>query len=198
MIKESDKYSDIEKIVKMLDGTSFAIHEANRDKENFEKYKNGNTEELSEETIKDMRLLQLLQRLGYPMEELGTYLFKDVIAEVYNSIQDESGKKDIDKCRSIMVDLNNPFSNLYHYIAREWKELGIKSFHLFIKKATDKIDYNSIDKGLSKKIYGILPEDNNYGLHAFQIAAYALDESSYVDTLQYQQPKTKELKLNDN
>lgn len=197
MIKLTENRKDVEKILTMLDSTSFARYEAKKDKENFEKYKKGEYSDSSNNTLNNMKILDLLQRLGYPMEELGTYLLKDVIAEVYNYIQDENGNKDVDKCNSIIKELNNPFSNVYHYIAREWKEIGIKTLHLFIQRAQNRIDYNSIDKELSKNIYGNNLEDKNYGFHAFQIAAYALDKSSYVDTLEYQQPKSKVLKLNN-
>ena len=184
MNKLHKKNSDIEKILKMLDGTSFARYEASKDKENFEKYKRNERADFKEETLNNMKILDLLQRLGYSMEELGTYLLKDVIVEVYNYIQDKNGNKNMDRCSSIMAELNNPFSNFYLHIAREWKELGIKPFHLFIKKAQDTIDYKSIDKELSRKIYGNNLENSNYGIHAFQVAAYALDKSSFVDTLQ--------------
>ncbi|MEE3342570.1 MAG: hypothetical protein VZS44_00585 [Bacilli bacterium] len=191
-----DNIVDVDKVLKMLDSTSFARNEANKDKENFEKYKKNEDNFFDEDILDNMRLLDLLQRLGYPMEELGTYLFKDVIYEVYNYIKDDNGDRDDEKCSHIMKELSNPFSSFYLYIAREWKELGIKPFHLFIRRSQDNIDYKSIDKGLVKKIYGNNMGDSNYGFHAFQIAAYALDKSSFVDTLQYQH-KVKELIFDD-
>ena len=37
------------------------------------------------------------------MDELGTYLYKDVIAEAYEKVKDVSRRKDMDKCRDLIA-----------------------------------------------------------------------------------------------
>ena len=182
-----------EELIRVLQGTSFALYEAKKDKEKYENYKKGELKSIDEETNKDLKILDILERLGYSMNELGTYLYKDLIKEVCDEMKDVSTRRDMDKCRILLSELTNIYSNLYHYIAREWKEMGIKTFHLYIGQATERIDKEKIDQELSKKIYGNNPKPQDYGLHAFQIAAYTLNKYSYDNTKKYQQPKVKKL-----
>ena len=193
MIKDCKEFTEVEQILMIMDGTSFAMYEANLDKENYENFKKGVTKDIDKDTLKDMKILNLLERLGYPMNEIGTYFFKDVISDAYDSIQDVHGRRDMDKCRNLLSQLTDTFSDFYRYIATDWKEIGITSFHLYIQKSLEQIDNNKVDKELSKRIYGNNSEDNNYGLHAFQIAAYALDKYSFNDTKEYKQPKVRNL-----
>ena len=189
---EETKISNKE-VRRVLQGTSFAIYEAKKDKEKYTLYKNGQLEELGEETERQMQILNILEKLGFSMNELGTFLYKDLIHEVCEEIKDVSTRRDIDKCRKILTELTDVYSNLYHYIAREWKEMGIKTFHLYIGQAIERIDTNKIDKELSKKIYGNSNEEKNYGLHAFQIAAYIQNKYTHTNEEEYEKPKIKKL-----
>ena len=191
-------FSYLENMITILNGTSFAILEAKRDKSNYIKYKEGITDNFPEEVLTSMKILDILNNLGYPMNELGTYLYKDVILEVYNSIQNISNRNDIEKCRKLLEELNDTFSNFYHYIAREWKELGVKPFHLYIQQSIERINNNNINKELSKKIYGDKEEEKNYGLNAFQIAAYVSNKYSFNNTKEYQKPIIKKLSNTPN
>lgn len=205
MVQAAEKFTDEERLRLVLHGTSFAMYEANEDKENYIKFKNGKADNFSDSTIRDMNLLEILERLGYSMDELGTYLYKDLIAETYEKIKDVSSRNDMDKCRAIMSSLTDAFSGFYRYIAREWKEMGVKSFHLYIQKAISKVSDEAVDMELSKKIFGDNPEEKNYGLQAFQIAAYAAKKYSFDDVEEYKKPLVKklsnipdDLKLKDN
>ena len=180
-------------LIRVLQGTSFAIYSAKKDKEKYELYKKEELKNINEETRRELKILDILERLGYPMNELGTYLYKDLINEVCDEMKDVSTRRDIDKCRILLQELTDIYSNLYHYIAREWKEMGIKTFHLYIGQATERIDKEKIDKELSKKIYGNNHKSQDYGLHAFQIAAYTLNKYSYDNIEVYKQPKIKKL-----
>ena len=182
-----------EELIRVLQGTSFAVYSAKKDKEKYELYKKGELKNIDEETKKELKILDILERLGYPMNELGTYLYKDLINEVCDEMKGVSTRRDIDKCRILLQELTDTYSNLYHYIAREWKEMGIKTFHLYIGQATERIDKEKIDKELSKKIYGNNHNSQDYGLHAFQIAAYTLNKYSYDNIKVYEQPKIKKL-----
>ena len=46
------------------------------------RYKNGNISDISEIEQLKMETLDLLESLGYPMDEFGTYLYKDVITTI--------------------------------------------------------------------------------------------------------------------
>lgn len=178
MIKRLVDLTELEKLNMLIDGTSYAMFEAHLDKEAYEKSKKGELEEISEIQERDIKILRILEGLGYPMDELGTYLYKDVIAEAYEKVKDVSSRRDMDKCRELMASLNDAYSDFYRWIARDDKEMGVKSFHFYIGEAISKIDDNSIDKELAIKVFGSNPEDLNYGLQAFQLACYASDRYS--------------------
>lgn len=178
MIKRLVDLTELEKLNMLIDGTSYAMFEAHLDKEAYEKSKKGELEEISEIQERDIKILRILEGLGYPMDELGTYLYKDVIAEAYEKVKDVSSRRDMDKCRELMASLNDAYSDFYRWIARDDKEMGVKSFHFYIGEAISKIDDNSIDKELAIKVFGSNPEYLNYGLQAFQLACYASNRYS--------------------
>ena len=201
MVQSLDKFSKEQNLNMILSGSSLAMFCANKAKEKYSKYLNGQSENFSENEIRDMRLLNLLDRLGFNLDELGTYLYKDLVAEIYEQIKDASNRRDMDKCRALMLELSNAYSNIYHYVARECNEIGVKSFHLYIEKAIENIDEEKVDVALAHKVYGDNPEEQNYGLEAFRLAAYAANKYAY----NYHKPKVRKLsnfpeniKLKDN
>ena len=192
MVKERRLFSEYENLLLIVNGVSYAMNEANEDKKRYSLFKQGYTQVFTEEENKNMQVLSILERLGYSLDELGTYLYKDVIVEVYKKIEDVSRSKNIDMYSVLISQLNDAFSNFYHNLARENKDMGVKSFHLYINKAIEKIN-DDVDKELSKRIYGDNPEELNYGLQAFQIAAYVADKHAYNNALEYKKPLVKKL-----
>ena len=175
MLKRNEEYSKNEKLLMVLHGTSFAVYVANKDIDKYAKFKALEDQELSEADSRSMEVLSILDRLGFPMNELGTYLYKEVITELCDSLKEITGKRsDMDKCRYLLAQLNDAFSQFYHDIAREYLEIGIKPFHLYIQQALEKINYEKVDLDLSYQIFGANPVEQNYGLQAFQLAAYTL------------------------
>ncbi len=192
MAKSKKKNSDEYQLQMILKGTSYAMWEANRDKDNYKKFKKRKVAEFNDNTMQSMNILNILDKLGYPMDELGTYLYKDVINETVYNIE-KIASDDMDEYKELLNTLNDAYSPLYHYIAREWKEMGVTSFHLFIERAIDKIDDEKVDKELSMKIYGSRPLEQTYGSNAFQLASFYLKKYSFDDTKKYQKPAVKVL-----
>ena len=193
MVQATNKFSDEERLKLVLHGTNFAMNEASRDRRKYIDYSYGDNLDLTEEESKDMEILEILEGLGYSINELGTYLYKDVIKDVYNDIKDLDMNTDKDKCMTIKLGLTNAFSGLYHYIARECKDMGVKAFHLYIQRSIEKIDYSSVDKELSTKIFGNQEIEQDYGMQAFQIASYVAKKHSYDDIKGYTKPRIKKL-----
>ena len=193
MVQQVNKFSDEEKLRLFLHGTNIAMNEASADRKKYIDYSYGEDLELTEDEMKDMELLEILESLGYSINELGTYLYKDVIKEAYKCIKDLDLKSDDEQKRAIISSLTDAFSGLYHYIARECKEMGVKSFHLYIQKSIDKINYSLVDKELSTKIFGDQKAEQDYGMQAFQIASYVARKHSYDDVKEYRKPMVKKL-----
>ena len=193
MVQARKYFSDYEELMLIFQGISLAMYEANEDKEKYKLFKQGYTHIFSKAEMNDMQVLWILERLGYSIDELGTYLYKDVIVKAYETINDSSSINNMDQYRVLMTQLSNAFSSFYHYIARECKDMGVKTFHLYIEKAIENIDDTKVDVNLSKKIYGENPEELNYGLNAFQIAAYYADKYSFDNTQDYKKVLVKRL-----
>lgn len=175
MLRRVEDYSEEETLSMILSGSDFAYFVASKDKGMYAKYKNNEHQELTISDSKSMNILSILDRLGYPMDELGTYLYKEMISEISDSLVGIEGKRsDMDKCRDILASLSDGYSSFYHSVAREYLEMGIRSFHLYIERAIAKINYDAIDLALSAQIFGSNPPEQTYGLQAFQLAAYTL------------------------
>lgn len=193
MVKGIENFSDEERLIMMLYGVSYPMMEASQDRNYYEEFKLGQSEQLSEENLRDMNLLSILEKLGYPLDELGTYLYKDVIAEVYEFLKGISKRSDMEKCRNMLSQLNDSYSQFYHNIARGNKEMGINAFHLYIQNAIDKIQEDSINKKLSSKIFGKKTEELTYGTQAFLIASYTSNLYSCDNVEEYSKPVVKSL-----
>ena len=167
-----------------------------KDLVDYSKYKKGEpyydeniSPELKEEYEIDMKILSLLENLGYPMDELGTFLYKELIHELCREIKGMTKREDMKKCDDLISELGKPFSRIYHLVAREYLEIGIKSFHLNVESALDKIDSSKVDELLALRVYGSNPEQLDYGKQALLYAGYILGRYSKS----YEMPKIKRI-----
>lgn len=156
----------------MFYGRSYAKLLAREDMELYRKYNIGDTAEFSEHQLRNMEVLNVLEKLGYPQTELGTYLYKELVMSAFDKIKDFNRKIDKDKAEDLLKEMNDAFSSFYVQVARDDMEIGVKSFHLYIGKAIDRIDESKIDSQLAEKIFGKNPVESNYGVQAFKIASY--------------------------
>ena len=129
----------------------------------------------SNEDLKSMKILSVLERLGYPMDQMGTYLYEEVISSACESLASVTGaRRDMELCKDILSQLKNCFSSFYRQIAREYLEMGIQSFHFMIEQSIKDIQVQSMDLDLSYQIFGASPVEPDYGSQAFQIALYTM------------------------
>lgn len=178
-------------IKSVVNGSSYATFCAKHDREIYCEYKSGKIDKLSEEEIKEMQALSVLENLGYPMDELGTYLYKEVIVYARDEIDGYNRRKEEDKekAQNLLINLEDAYSNFYHMIARDDLELGIKSFHICIWRAVQEIDNSKVDRELAEKIFGKNPIPMTYGAQAFKIASYL--SKKYM--IKYDGAKVKQL-----
>lgn len=199
MLKDINNMTDEEKLNSVLFGNCLAVYCANTDKKNYKLYKLGDISKLTNDELVDMKVLDLLYSLGYPNNELGTYLYKEVICELYRYISENFNDLSMVEYEYIIKDLNNAYSQFYFNQARNIMEMGVTSFHLYIQDAINKIDENKIDKELSKKVYGPNPVEFNYGIQALQLTGYLLNKYSYDNVENYHKPKIKKISnMRDN
>lgn len=169
----------------------YAVYSAKEEKNLYDSLKKGMPYVLTELQKNEVEILCILEKLGFPMSQLGTYLYKDVIVEVCNIIN-EGEITSNNKKRKLIARLNDGYDKIYKQIASEDKEIGCKSFHSYIEGAIKDIDETRTDTSLAEKIYG--DKDITYGTAAFRIADYYLNEYTY----DYGRPKVKKLNnMND-
>ena len=170
---------------------SYATFIARKEQELYNNLKEGMSFVPSKNESRDIEILSILEKLGYPMDDLGTYLYKDVIVEVCNIIN-EGEITSNNKRRKLIARLNDGYDEIYKQIASEDKEIGCKTFHSYIEGAIKDIDETRTDTSLAEKIY--CDKDITYGTAAFRIADYYLNEYTY----DYGRPKVKKLNnMND-
>ena len=169
----------------------YAVYSAKEEKNLYDSLKKGMPYVLTELQKNEVEILSILEKLGFPMSQLGTYLYKDVIVEACNIIN-EGEITSNNKRRKLIARLNDGYDEIYKQIASEDKEIGCKTFHSYIEGAIKDIDETRTDTSLAEKIYG--DKDITYGTAAFRIADYYLNEYSY----DYGRTKVKKLNnMND-
>lgn len=171
---------------------SYAAFVARKENKVHNNFKKGIFKDLTVSEERDIEILSILEKLGYKMSHLGTYLYKDLIASVCDEIED-MGISELQSEEEEMLEfLNNGYSSLYVGIASDDKELGCKTFHYYIEDAISKIDEEKIDTSLASRIYGT-SEDITYGTAALHIAEYYLNGHTYDYGMDYEIPKVKKL-----
>jgi len=145
--------------------------------------------------VQDEQVLYLLEKLGYPMELIGTILYKELILHLINELEsDNDYGSDIEEKKIFLCeDVKKYFSHTYHDVARNDNDIGIRSFHSYIEEMLGRIDYLNADEELVKKIYGAYDREIDYGENALILALYSLGRH-YSNSLDAAYPKIKKIK----
>ena len=136
------------------------------------RYKNGNISDISEIEQLKMETLDLLESLGYPMDEFGTYLYKDVITTIREQLGVVETREDVRRSASILDEAKSAFSQLYFNLARNERDIGVKEYHRILSQSLSKVDYKKASPELLYKVYGNFPFEMDYGENAFTLANY--------------------------
>lgn len=167
-----DSYTMEERLQIVLAGLDGAFTEVSYDKKCYSAYKEGRLDGMSLETQEEMRILELLEQLGFPMGETGTYLYKNMIAKAVQKISDISTRKEILDCKELITEMKTPYSQFYFDIARNDLDMGVTSFHRCVQRALSKVDITNADPMLLFQIYSNFTEDMDYGEQAFVLSTY--------------------------
>lgn len=194
-MKLQNEYNDGEKLFQVLGGTSYGVYLSKADRQSLENYKNGLPKKIEDDKKKEMEVLLLLEKLGYPMDELGTYLYKNLIVYVINRLENVESKEQILNTKQLLTELKDFFSRIYLELARFDLEMGIKTFHYYIMEALNKRDFKKADKNLIYDIYSRFSYEIDYAEQAYILGAYMLGkfEPVNVDSEEVKLPKIKKL-----
>ena len=165
--------------------SGFLISLAYEDKTDYAKFKTGSLDEISNGRLEQMKILSILERLSFPMDDVGTYFFKDMIVKARRYL---SGTDDFNGTISqeeLLQELQDPFSQFYFDLARNELDIGLKTFHTVIEHALESVDYGKADTTLLFGIYGNSSTESDYGAHALMIAKYLNGASEKDSGYQY-------------
>lgn len=165
-------------LLNVLDGTSLAKTIAKDDKDKYDKYKKGAFVSDKKYDYKNMYILSLLEGLGFSMDELGTYLYKELILEVEEQLEKSSGESSIDSYKKLYDQLNNINSNLYAWVYSDYLEMGKKTYMAYLNRAFEKIDLSKVDKNIQMSLFGN-EEQSDYAYETIQLGMQALIYDEY-------------------
>lgn len=165
-------------LLNVLDGTSLAKTIAKDDKDKYDKYKKGAFVSDKKYDYKNMYILSLLEGLGFSMDELGTYLYKELILEVEEQLEKSSGESSIESYKKLYDQLNNINSNLYAWVYSDYLEMGKKTYMAYLNRAFEKIDLSKVDKNIQMSLFGN-EEQSDYAYETIQLGMQALIYDEY-------------------
>lgn len=145
-------------------------------------YETGSIESFSDEKLQEMQVLSSLYKLGFPVDEEGTYLYKSMIMKALHHLDgfDDIGHPITED--ELLNQMQSKFSQFYLDVARNDLDIGIKTFHAYIKQALNSVDYACVDPNVLSDIYGDFSEEADYGKHAFVIAKRIHERSKIAQT----------------
>lgn len=179
------KYRD--ELIEMLNGSSFAKMIARDDKTMYEQYKKGTLVSEKESDYRNMYILSLIEGLGFPMDELGTYLYKELVMEVKDQLE-KIEEKDSEAYNELYNSLNDVDSNIYLWVASDYLEMGKDSYLIYLSQAVKKIDKSKIKKSVCEKLFNE-EEQQDFAFQTIQLGKEALN-------YKYDQKEESNKKLN--
>jgi len=188
-MKDFNKYTESEHLLLLLQGLSYALFVVDQDKKYFEMYKEGKIKRFRKCNKQEMKILFLLEQLGYPMDEVGTYLYKNMIFKIVETLENTKTKEDLNKCKKLIFQLKDCFSQFYVDVARCELDMGVKTFHKILEHTFEKVNYSKADQNLFNKIFGRFQDGLDYGEQAFVLGSYITENL---------EEKTEEVKISNN
>lgn len=155
-------------------------------------YSLGEVNNLSLEKLQEMKTLDILTKLGFPLTEVGTFLYKDMIMKAIKYLDGIDGYGNPISPGELREQMKSPYSQFYMEVARHDSDLGIKTFHTYIENALATVDYGKADATLLCEIFGDFSKETDYGEHAFIIGQHIKngtkqknDNKAYVKVSDY-------------
>lgn len=132
----------------------------------YDEYKKGVLlpEELNEREKKEIEVLKVLDQLNYPMNQTGTYFYKEVILNLVESFEYDLTADDY---HYLLSALDHDYSQFYFDISKSYYAISLATFHGCINlafKNNNRIPMNTINN--------YFPPTTNYKEEAVNIASY--------------------------
>ncbi len=150
----------------------------------YKNYKAGKTklEDLTEEEQLEMNILSVLESLGYPMKQTGTYFYKGIIIRAMDQLQQITPEQGYIE---LMATMANNYSQFYLDIARNEYDVGLTTFHSCIYMSNQYKQTHSNNKDLEQEI-GLTGFTTDYKGEALLIANYIYKKENKKENPQVQ------------
>ena len=131
------------------------------------------TDEISPELALELDMLYLIEKLGYDVNTTGTYLLKDMAVEAVKKMLKAKNNDDICEIRRQM---KQAFSQFYVDLARNDRDMGIKTFHYIVAMSYAQVNMKRFNQSkMNKK--GIDLYNQDYMEQAYKIADYCINQN---------------------
>lgn len=94
-----------------------------------------------------------LSKLGYSMEDFGTYLYAEEIAEIVKRRNEQENFNTRDFFCKTKGDIEKSYSNFYTEIIKEKLDMRFEDFHAYIKESIYNIDWKTTNEKFSRTLY---------------------------------------------
>lgn len=163
------------------------------DYKNFKLYKEAKNEiKINEFNLLEMSVLDSLSNLGFPMDDLGTYFYKDVIMALKPYLDKIINYGIVELYDYLKEYVEQPYG-FYLTISRNQNEMPALDFHKKIMDAIDRIDESKIDKSTVYQIFGENTSVHSYGEAAIKIGLYSFGMRKHEKNELGKMPKIKKI-----
>lgn len=139
----------------------FPLFIAKDDRERYNKFKTTGTKPIDKYEKDAMEIISILERLGFSLDEIGTYLYKELIMSMYQEIKNNE---------EITEKIDDMGERLTKKLTHDLLEMERDLYEELVKESIDSIDGSNVDIELSEKVF----KDSIYNINAnaFEIASY--------------------------
>lgn len=145
------------------------------DMDNYKLYKENKIEgEIPEYNMAEMKTLDTLSDLGFPMDHMGTYFYKDVIMATKPYLESIINEGIIEKYDYLKNVVDEPYNSFYLNISRGQNEMPLMDLHVGIMSAINNVNKDNINMSTVYEIFGAAGSvEHTYGQAAIKIGLYS-------------------------
>ena len=159
------------------------IYECQVDKRRYDMYRSNNSNGTINYNMEEMRVLSMLENLGFDMNEDGTYLYKNMILKIKNYLCEILTKGDNVDFKDYLLGIKERYSQFYVDVARNDMDMGVRTYHQYLEKAMSSLDLDKADFGYKVVLLNSLPDEMDYGEFAFVLAMHLTGRTVYSSSI---------------
>lgn len=164
---------ELKRLYEELRENKISNREYTKNVNDYKAYKSGKSEMITYEKEVEMKIFDILLELGFSLEDIGTFYYKELILEIAKSLDKENtyGKEICDE-QTLREMLMNRYSSIYIEKAKYNLNISSDAFHKSIRDAISNIDITKVNKELLVEIFAGHENVTSYQEQALYIGKY--------------------------